>query len=136
MATDSLPLGITGIAASLRFWYFNAAGSVYNATTGLFETWDDANYAHYKVGGVTEQGTTGRYSVTTPTPVAALESFTFEVHRTVGGTPSTDTLVGEGAEEGDEGVTPQTGTTLPATRTLRFERWVGGVLTDPDANTV
>lgn len=136
MATDFLSLGTTGLASTLRWWYFNAAAQVYNNSTGLFETWTDANYANYQVAGVTEVGTTGTYELTTPIPVALLPFYRFEVHRVVGGTPSTDPLMGEGEQEPLGGVTTQPGTPLPSTRRLYFRLKVAGVYTDPTGNTV
>jgi hypothetical protein len=138
MATDSLPLGISGLSASLRWWYFNAAGRVYATDTGGFEAWSDLRYAFYQVGGATEEGTTGRYTVAVPAAVAALSEYSFEVHKVVGGTPSTDPMVGEGIREPNDVLVTQSGTPVPATRKLYFRLKTGSpaVYTDPTGNTV
>ena len=119
MAIDSLPYGTTGLAASLHVRYRDSTGKVYNVATGLAETWADANYADYKyVGDLAEDGTSGNYNWTTPTAVANWPSYSFTVHRNVGGTPSTDPQIGEGEEEGTTEV--QTGTSLSPTRPLHL----------------
>src|SRR5688500_3034865 len=101
MAVDQLPLGQTGLAASLRVRYYDVGGDVYNSATGTTDTtWSDASYANYQLNIVAELGTSGVYEWVVPTAVANWDYRRFEVYQVVGGTPSTDVLVGSGENEG------------------------------------
>src|SRR4051794_24718077 len=127
MAVDEIDIdGGSGIAASLRVIYRDAAGKVGNAATGTYETWSDGNYANYQAGAaasanpISEEGTSAHYLITRPAWVTSPGSVKWiEV---VGGTPSTDVQQGLGAlDDAADGITTETGSQLPATRRLPFK---------------
>lgn len=91
MAVDIVPISI--VASAVKFLYLSAAGQVYNTNTPAYENWTDGNYSHYGVSA-TQQGTSPIWEATRPAGVTV--PFSIIAMAVVGGTPSTDILVGSG----------------------------------------